>query len=160
MATEVLTRTLCDVCNRDAIKREGTRYTFRVGGKAYEFDACEEHSAPITDCVKILEEYGRTPSGLTAAPAKQERRIGCPLCEGNFSHPSSLASHVRRSHGMSVARAKGQPEPFKCSVCSMPFARPQALTLHLAAHQRRGEVPPEDKPRRRTTRVAAPSAQA
>lgn len=66
----------------------------------------------------------------------------CPM-DGCTKVPSTLAalgSHLRANHdGMTIARATGQPEPFKCPECDFTSARAQGLGAHRrAVHGVRG----------------------
>jgi len=135
VATEVLTRILCDVCNHAGAKIEGRR--FQLG--TYEFDACEEHAAPIVDALKLIEEYGRKIKSANAVIGRPHSPtpsdVECPVCRTPLLS-SSLAGHLRGIHGTTKARVEGKPEPHVCPTCGERSQSAQGLGAHMRTHKR------------------------
>jgi hypothetical protein len=72
-----------------------------------------------------------SPSAAHAAPT-DELASPCPGDDCDYVGPnlSSLRSHVRAVHDMTLAELQGEPTPFECPDCDRAFNRPQSLAVH------------------------------
>jgi hypothetical protein len=120
----------------------------------WEVDLCEDDGKTLRDLAVMLGTIGRRTAGprTTAAtaprsssgtppnPTTAHRAPGglpCPVegCEETSPTYAASASHVRRVHDMTMAQARGIPEPYACPDCDFRSSRPQGLGAHRkAAH--------------------------
>lgn len=145
MATQILTRVLCDFCNAEHIETPDARTeTVTIGGDTYEVDVCGTHGKPLVELAETLAEYGRKipKRGRPVSKGKrqggpgyndeQDEPLPCPEPECGTEWPtrSALASHVRRVHGKTLAEYEGTPLNFKCGWCPKAFSTRQGQAVH------------------------------
>lgn len=138
MATQILTRVLCDFCNADDIETSDARTeSVTIGGAEYEIDVCEPHGKPLTELAETLAALGRKlPKTATERARVKPSRLTepgahvCPSCGKAMNHRSSLTSHARSVHKTTLAELEGLAVPFKCSRCERAFSTAQGAAVH------------------------------
>lgn len=149
MATQIVTRVLCDFCAHDEVETPGARTASVIlDGLGYEIDVCEPHGKPLAELAETLTALGRViprRGRKPAAPAKGEVSpyhqvadvpLMCPACDTPWATRASLASHVRRVHNKTLAELEGVPLRFSCDFCDKAFSTPQGK----AVHEQRGHM--------------------
>lgn len=148
MATEIITRILCDVCNDDEGIPEapdGRLVTIEIDGALRKIDLCSEHMAPIEGLIAMLERHGRhvpkrgrkakghaidSETGRRLHPNEVEQ-MDCPIEDCDYTGTrKAVVQHVRSKHGTTLAELEGKPLNFACPDCDQRFALSQALGLH------------------------------
>jgi len=150
MATELITRTWCDVHQDKGERVEGRPWTLvLVGpddpGKHVErtVDLCEDcvADAGLVALVELVDEHGRDstgrlrPSRSTAARTTSSSRTAdrvwqCPRCNKSYDTRDKLAAHGRATHELTIAELLGEPTPYVCEDCGSAYGVPQALAVH------------------------------
>jgi len=137
MATELVVRTLCDVCQGEGQDTDGAM-TYRLGLNPpnetrwgwTEVDLCPDHAVGLTDLSVFLSKYGRAfqPEDPKASVAAQARI--CPQCGKTYKTQDSLGKHLKSQH--SEAPGSGSSGPFVCDVdgCGRSFPKAQGLSMH------------------------------
>lgn len=117
MATQILTRTLCDLHLADGVEFDKAVETVTVtlNGESYELDVCTEHAGPIEAVRKTFAEHGRhvptrgrkrRHAGKTAAETGET--FACPVsgCDRTFGTVQGLNMHRVRGHGTAWSDVK------------------------------------------------------
>ena len=135
MATEIVTRTLCDFCMADDRATDGAEtLSVSLNGSTWEIDVCAEHRKPLDDLGETLSAHGRKipRTGATKAtkPSAQPGDHRCPVCGKLYTYRSSLTSHVRDVHGQTIGEAEGVPLDYPCDQCERAFSTPQGVAVH------------------------------
>lgn len=148
MATQVITRTLCDYCQHDdgVETPESDRVLITIGNDEYELDACPKHLKPVIDLKASLDEVARkvphrhrraTKAATTSANADPvDGGIVCPECSVVLKNRGSLAAHVRDKHGKTLPELEGKPLTHECPTCGQRFASGGGLAAHSRVHSK------------------------
>ena len=156
MAQKIVT--LCDPHQANDEEVPGAPWVVTMQGPedsrptTWAIDLCEDDGKTLRDLAAMLGAVGRVTEGprrgmptaarkaaREAAQAhrapEDQRGVPCPLedCDSVLANESSRAAHMRQQHGMSIAAALGQPEPYGCPDCDFRSARPQGLGAHRRA---------------------------
>lgn len=140
MATQVLTRVLCDFCMADDKEVDGRRLSIALDGTEYQLDVCESHAVPLDALAATLAEHAvkvgkHKPNGTTPRDdVRVPEKVTCPDpdCGRSFANRASLGDHARRVHAMTVGELEGKPLSYACDVCPRAFTSPQGLAVHKA----------------------------
>jgi hypothetical protein len=144
MATQIITRILCDFCSAEDVTTPDARtVSVSIDGTHYDVDVCEMHGKPLSELAETLAEFGRKLPGTATErarlkPSRQPSGPGdgqdnkCPACGKEYNYRSSLTSHARSAHGVTLAELQGEPVPFKCDICERAFSTPQGVSVHQA----------------------------
>lgn len=114
MATELITRTWCDMCTElSDEKTEGTTWRFGINppGERWtwvEIDLCPDHvSTNFADMYEVLTKYGREgvkPKGTSGRPRQHPATAAgefiCPDCGQATRSKQGLGTHRARIHGI------------------------------------------------------------
>lgn len=157
MAREVIVMTWCDVCLAEDVQEDATELPPllipELGTKPRTMALCEVHLKEVYEpLVSLLREHGQMvdadgnhtgPRGKykkagksTAAPAASSPAAadedGCPVdgCDYVAPNRSSLRSHVRRRHDVTLSELLGEEQPYECPECGLKSSRPQGLAAH------------------------------
>lgn len=166
MATQVITRTLCDFCQADDVERpDAERVVISIDANRWEVDVCKTHGQPLQDLADTLAEHGRKVPmrPITASTTKTPRQArgsvydsvtqadddgmyrcpaeGCPSMLGNRG---SLLAHARQVHKVTLAELTGQPTPFACERCHKRYPNKQGLAMHRRWHAAQDAQEPLD----------------
>jgi hypothetical protein len=153
MATQILTRVLCDFCNADDTETPGARTeSVTIGGDTYEIDVCDTHGKPLTELAETLSALGRKipKSGKRQRDDSSRDRgneparslpMTCPVegC-GHEATRKLMNGHARQVHGKTLGELEGNPVDYVCPVegCGAGFTRKQSLAVHVGrAHENR-----------------------
>lgn len=113
MATELITRTWCDLCIEllaPELKAEGTTWRFGINppGERWtwvEIDLCPDHvSTNFADMHEVLTKYGREgdqPARRGRPPSSEV--FTCPECGKETATKNGLGVHLSRMHGVAGA---------------------------------------------------------
>lgn len=139
MATQIITRLLCDLCAADDNEVEATRQIeVTLDDVTYGIDVCKEHGEPFDQMGDLLDEHARrlpkTKSGrktITSPNAPNAAETTCPVCgSGPYVNRQGLGTHLRTQHQMSIADALGERAPFRCDVCDQGFTKAAGVVVH------------------------------
>lgn len=137
MATEIVTRILCDLCALDDKDNDdASTLGVAINGQAFEIDLCGEHASTIIMLQETLAEHGRKiPKHGGSGNGKKSGSNGgpggdCPVCGKSYAYRQSLTSHVRRVHGETLAEASGGALEHACRWCERKFGTPQGVAVH------------------------------
>jgi hypothetical protein len=152
MATEIITRTLCDKhlsVTDDGDTPEGTAYTITINGQTRVVDLCEECGGPVRELREMLAEFGR-PEGsgerVRRKATETEANEPCPLCHKAYANLAKLRAHVRQAHDTSLPSARGEVTNFVCPHDGQYFEGNQGLAVHITrSHSGRWTVEPESE---------------
>lgn len=169
MATEVITRTLCDVHLADNDESlDGAAYTISIDGETWELDVCPVDAKVIAEFRQWVGKYGRTPD----RPRKRnDPRPGTPTgtaicpapdCGHAFDTTRKLTAHVRNAHDTTLANLEGRTTNFPCPRCGQYFEGRQGLSVHVSRRHSgdwsdpalASEPEPEAAPRRKGRKSA------
>lgn len=157
MAQRIIT--LCDPHARNDEDVAGSTWsvTLTAPGEAattWEIDLCEDDSKTLRDLGVMLDAVGRVTQGprrkVATAARKAARTAGgaiaaprvtpdgaeahtCPVEGCDYPGAPSrgtVASHVKRVHGMTLPEAEGQPLTHACPECDFRTSAPQGLAAH------------------------------
>ena len=134
MATQIITRTLCDFCQADEVETTDDVETVLVAinGQRWEVDGCKPHRQPLLDLADTLAEHGRkVPMRAEIAP-DGSARVECPACHKSYKNRASLGSHARQDHGLTLGQLEGRDtgKSFTCDECQREFDTPQGYAVH------------------------------
>ena len=135
MATQIITRQLCDFCQADDLETaDAERLTISLNGTTWEIDACKRHGEPLHQLADTLAELGRkVPSTKRTARAdgtETDERVPCPMCGKSLKNRSSLTSHMRQMHETTLSEHEGEAADFPCPDCERHFTTPQGVAVH------------------------------
>lgn len=153
MATEVITRTLCDVHLATTVDEsdipEADAFTLTVSGKTVVIDLCKkcrvERLEPFLD---FLAEYGRGPDAKGTRAKPLERQItgateNCPACDYSGTK-AQVRAHARQKHNATLIDLRGETTEFVCPHCNQHFEGNQGLAVHITrSHGGEWEPTPE-----------------
>lgn len=136
MATQIITRTLCDFCQADDVETpDAERIVITINDERWEIDVCKTHGKPLSDFADTLGEYARkVPVGVLAAsqPGDESKPAVCPLCGKTYRNRSSLGSHGRQQHNMTIGQLFGRDTgvSLTCEDCGRTFDTKQGIAVH------------------------------
>jgi len=136
MATEVITRTLCDVHlqkyddGNDVV--EGKARAISIDGRDYVIDVCTECGAPIEALLELLREYGRSPDATPRPRVSHGAVEPCPAESCTFTgSKAQLRAHARQKHGATLVDLRGETTPYVCPHDGQHFEGNQGLAVHV-----------------------------
>lgn len=135
MATQILTRVLCDFCAADDTETpDAETMLVSINGHRWEIDVCKDHGQPLQELADTLAEHGRKVPMRAATLPDTDGRVECPDCHKSFKNRSSLGSHSRQWHDKTLGQLEGRNtgQSFACDVCPRVFDTPQGIAVHRA----------------------------
>jgi len=142
MATEVITRTLCDVHLAEHDEQlDGAAYTITIDGESWTLDVCPVDAKVIAEFREWVGKYGRTPDKPRRrsagrppiGPTNGDRGFPCPAKDCSYVGHSEavLRQHTRAAHNATVHDLAGTTTDYRCPGCGSYFDGNQGLTMHV-----------------------------
>jgi hypothetical protein len=134
MATEVITRTLCDVHlqKHDNDSVEGLPATVVINGETFVIDVCPECSVPIQSVLEYVREFGRSPDAKQKPIKRGATTEQCPAGGCTFTGTKAqLRAHARQKHAATLIDLRGETTPYVCPHDGQHFEGNQGLSVHI-----------------------------
>lgn len=146
MATQIITRQLCDYCQHDdgVETAETERHLVTLGGDEYELDVCATHVKPLIDLKASLDEVARkvprrgrkanAPSLIRESTDPNHAGVLCPECGQVLKNRQSLAAHSRQTHDKTLPELEGKTPTLPCPTCGKLYVNAAGLAAHKRVH--------------------------